>query len=97
MARNLKMSDARLNLKDRVARWYSFKQKIPIWVILKGLATKDVGICYGHLVYFTTIRDMLWPFGKFSPVLVCCTKEKSGNPTARDYPDSPIRSSFDLI
>jgi hypothetical protein len=36
--------------------------------------------CYfrGSLVYFMTIWYILWPFGIFYPVLVCCVK-KSGN------------------
>jgi hypothetical protein len=41
-------------------------QKIPIYIILKRLAKKDVGIFYGHLVYFTAISYMLWQFGIFS-------------------------------
>jgi hypothetical protein len=35
-----------------------FKQKILFWV-------KDVGIFNGHLVYFTAILYILWPFGTF--------------------------------
>jgi hypothetical protein len=43
---------------------------------------EDVGMSYGHLVYFTTIWYILpidiwyvlWYFGIFSPVLVCCIK-----------------------
>jgi hypothetical protein len=35
---------------------------------------------YVQLVYFTAIWYILWPFGVFYGVLVCCTKEKSGNP-----------------
>jgi hypothetical protein len=34
-----------------------------------------VGIFYGNLVYFMAIWYILWSFGIFSPVLVCCTKE----------------------
>jgi hypothetical protein len=34
----------------RVARWYFFKPKIQIWGNLGGLAIKDVGIFYVHLV-----------------------------------------------
>jgi hypothetical protein len=30
---------------------------------------------YGHLVYFTTIWYILWPFGTLFPLLVCCTKK----------------------
>jgi hypothetical protein len=44
-----------------------------------GLAMDDVGIFYGHLVYFTAIWHAFWTFGifcgNFFPVLVCCTKK----------------------
>jgi hypothetical protein len=40
------------------------------------------GIFYVHLVNFTAIGNILWPFGVFCghlvlffPVLVCCTKK----------------------
>jgi hypothetical protein len=50
---------------------------------------KDVGIFYGHLVHFTAISYILWPFGVFCghfgvfcghfdiffPILVCRTKK----------------------
>jgi hypothetical protein len=55
---------------------------------LEGLAKEDVGIFYGHLVYFTAIRNILRTYGIFYghiiyfvaiwyifPVLVCCTKK----------------------
>jgi hypothetical protein len=35
----------------------------------------DVGIFYGHLVYFVTIWYIWWLFGILSPVWACCTKE----------------------
>jgi hypothetical protein len=35
----------------------------------------DVGIFYDHLVYFTAIGNILWSFGIFFLVLVCCTKK----------------------
>jgi hypothetical protein len=62
----------------RVARWYIFKQKIPIGEIFVCLAMKEVGTAYGRLVSFTAILDILWPFGTFwyiFPVLVCCAKK----------------------
>jgi hypothetical protein len=31
---------------------------------------EDVGVCYVHLVYFTDIRYILWPFGIFYGYLV---------------------------
>jgi hypothetical protein len=33
------------------------------------------GIFCGRLVYFVAIWYILWSFGAFSPVLVCCIKE----------------------
>jgi hypothetical protein len=51
-------------LPGRVAKWYISKPKIPFWVNLsEGLAMEDVGIFYGHLVYFMAIWYILWPFG----------------------------------
>jgi hypothetical protein len=47
---------------------------------------KDVGKLYGHLVYFTAIWYILWPFGTFLVILVYFSRfgmlyqEKSGNP-----------------
>jgi hypothetical protein len=38
--------------------------------ILEGLAIEYVGIFYGHLVYFTTLWYILWPFGIFYGHLV---------------------------
>jgi hypothetical protein len=68
----------------RVARWYIFKPKIPLWVNFKGLVKGDVGMfrdhfgaLYGQLVYFCHVVYILhiWSFGIFSLVLVCCTKK----------------------
>jgi hypothetical protein len=63
----------------RVARWFVFKPKIKI---LQGLAMDDVaifydhfGLFYGHWKYFMAIWNILWSFGIFFPVLVCCTKK----------------------
>jgi hypothetical protein len=39
----------------RVARWFVFKPKIPIWKILECLRMENAGIFYGHLEYFTVI------------------------------------------
>jgi hypothetical protein len=50
----------------KVAGWYFFKPKIPIWDFFFGwgLAMAEVGIFYGHSVYF--IWYNLLPFGIFS-------------------------------
>jgi hypothetical protein len=43
---------------------------------------ENLGIFYDHLVYFTAIGNIVWPFGivcghlvYFLPVLVFCTKK----------------------
>jgi hypothetical protein len=50
---------------SRVARWFSFKPKIPIWENFGGS-------CNGYYWYilwpfglFTAIGNILWPFGIF--------------------------------
>jgi hypothetical protein len=49
---------------SRVARWFIFKPKIPIFgLILEGLGTENVGIFYDHLKYFRAIWYTLWSFG----------------------------------
>jgi hypothetical protein len=35
-------------------------------LIMEGLAMEDVDIFYVHLVYFTVILYVLWPYGIFS-------------------------------
>jgi hypothetical protein len=37
---------------------------------LEGLAKENLGIFDDHLVYFTAIGNMLWPFGIFCGHLV---------------------------
>jgi hypothetical protein len=56
------------------------------------LAMEDVGILYVHLVYFTAIWFIfvafwyiLWLFGIFFPVLVCCTKKNLATPNDTVY------------
>jgi hypothetical protein len=36
-----------------------FQTKMPIWENFGGVAMEDVGILYGHLVYFMTIWHIL--------------------------------------
>jgi hypothetical protein len=68
---------------SRVARWYIFKPKIPIWVN-RVLQWKILvyymsiwysfwlfGIVLGYLVYCVPIGYILLLFGAFSSVLVC--------------------------
>jgi hypothetical protein len=53
---------------------------------LEGLAKENVGTFYDHLLYFTAIGNILWPFGifcghlAFSPRFGMLYNEKSGNP-----------------
>jgi hypothetical protein len=41
-------------------------QKIKFGENFEGLAMEAVGIFYAHLVHFTAICHILWPFGIFS-------------------------------
>jgi hypothetical protein len=41
------------------------KQKSQFGYILEGLAMEDVGMFYGHLVYFTAYWYIVCPFGIF--------------------------------
>jgi hypothetical protein len=52
----------------RVARWFIFKPKIPIWVDF-GVPC-IAGIFYGQLVNFLAICYILWHFGIFYGTLV---------------------------
>jgi hypothetical protein len=67
----------------RVARWHIVKPKIPIWV---SFGVSCYGLFYGHLVNFTTIWYIFWPFGTFCGLLGTFSRfgmlnqEKSGNP-----------------
>jgi hypothetical protein len=66
----------------RVARWFLFKPKIPIWVHFGGSCNGrcwyilwPFGLFYGHLVYFVVIWYILSLFGIFFEVLAYCTKK----------------------
>jgi hypothetical protein len=50
-----------------------FIPKIPIWYTLEGLGMENIGIFYGHLVYFTAMWYSLRPFGIFCGHLVYFT------------------------
>jgi hypothetical protein len=63
-------------------------QKSKIGYILEGLGIDNVGILCGHFEYFKTIWYISWPFGIFSPVLVCCTKKNLA---------TLIRSAFEVL
>jgi hypothetical protein len=66
------------SLQTRVARLYTFKPKIPIWVNFGG---SWYGKFYGHLVFlrpfgiFMDIWCILWKAGIFFGFLVFCTKK----------------------
>jgi hypothetical protein len=58
----------------RVARWFVFKPKIPIWVNFWGPSNEkclyilwSVGIFYGHLVKFMAVCYSLWSLCIFFP------------------------------
>jgi hypothetical protein len=71
-----------------------YKPKIQIWIYFGKPRTGK--FCHNlwpltYLEYLTATLHTRWPsvyfwsFGIFSPVLVCFTKKKSGNPGLRDY------------
>jgi hypothetical protein len=77
----LKLS-AWLRLDAQGCQMANFQPKTPdlgtFWMVLH--LKMSVYILCGHLVYFTVIRYILWPFGilydsLIFPVLVCCTKK----------------------
>jgi hypothetical protein len=76
-----------------------FKLKIPIWVILEGLAIEDVGIIYGHSVKFPNILVHLMAIWYIFPRLVYFNhfgllhQEKSGN---LDVLRDPFKYRYDL-
>jgi hypothetical protein len=41
---------------------------------------KFYGLFYGHLVYFVAILNIVWLFGIYFPVLICCAKRNLANP-----------------
>jgi hypothetical protein len=43
------------------------------------------GLFYGHWKYVTAIWYILWPFGLFFPVLVCCTKKNLATLAKRNF------------
>jgi hypothetical protein len=85
---NEELGGAEAGLQSRVARWYIFKPKIPIWVKFGGccdvifwyiLWPFGLCLCYGHLVYFVAIwyfNGHLVHFSRFGML----HQEKSGNP-----------------
>jgi hypothetical protein len=88
----------------RVARWPVFKPKIPIWLVLEGLTMENLGIFYDHLVYFTSIGNILWPFcifcgksGIFFPVLVFWTKKNLATLPGRGDERKVIRDQGDQM
>jgi hypothetical protein len=71
-------------IDNRVARWFVFKPKIPIWVNFGACCDGSDGIFYGHLVYvfyghlayFPGFWYILRQCGMgILPVLVSCRKK----------------------
>jgi hypothetical protein len=72
----------RARVESRVARWFVFKPKIPIWVnfgrscyIKSWYIFWPFCLFYGRWKYSMSIWCILWLFGIFSPFLVFCTKK----------------------
>jgi hypothetical protein len=79
------------SISVRVARWFVFKPKIPIWVNFWRVLCKilvhlmifwtilwPLAIFYGHLVYFVVIWYIFPRFG-------ILYQENSGNPDSSDF------------
>jgi hypothetical protein len=49
-----------LHISCRVARWFIFKPKIPIWVNFEGLWNGECWHVFGHLENFAAILYTLW-------------------------------------
>jgi hypothetical protein len=67
-----------------------FHTKIPnLEIYFEGLGIENVGICYGHWEYFTTLcYDRLIYFvvdWYIFPVLVCCTKRNLATLVSRPF------------
>jgi hypothetical protein len=59
----VRASLARFRAQIRVARRFSFKPKIPIWVNFGRVLRWKLGILYGGVWYFTAIGYICWWFG----------------------------------
>jgi hypothetical protein len=84
---------------NRVARWFVFKPKIPIWVNFGGpkigkclYISWPFGIFYGHCGFFMTIWYIGCSFGALFPVLVSCTKKNLATLVAK-VPDESYFAS----
>jgi hypothetical protein len=79
-----------MNKRSRVARWFVFKPKIPIWVNFGGACygksiLRPSEIFYGHLVYFVVIWYIFPRFGILD-------QEKSGNPEKESILDFDLKN-----
>jgi hypothetical protein len=70
---------------------------------LDGLVTENLGIFYDHLVYFTAIGNILWPFRifwdnlvYFFPVLVFWTMKNLATLLKVVAPTLKVVSRFDV-
>jgi hypothetical protein len=67
-----------LEREDQGCQMAYFQTKNPnlskFWSILQWKILLSFGLFYGHLVYLMAISYILWLYGVFFPVLVCCTK-----------------------
>jgi hypothetical protein len=73
----------------RVARWFLFKPKIPIWVNFGGSCNGRCWHVYGYWVHFTVLRSFVIFYGHLVYFVVIwyifprfgsLNQEKSGNP-----------------
>jgi hypothetical protein len=95
-------SEKAIEHRTSVVRWYLHifsNQKSQFGKILEGLATEDVGIFYGHFVYFTSERYIFGHSVHFVviwyifPSFCMLYREKSGNPAS----DGIFKLRFELL
>jgi hypothetical protein len=86
----------------RVARWYIFKPKLPIWVHFGGPLNRKCwhilwtfGLYYGHFVYFIAVWHTLWSLDIcISTCFAMLYQVKSGKYFLIKKPFSSLSCSF---
>jgi hypothetical protein len=81
----------------RVARWYIFKPKTPIWVNVWWVLQWEMLVYFTDLWYivrpigiFYAYLYSLWSFGIWFPILICCTKKNLATLVLRRGPETDL-------
>jgi hypothetical protein len=88
---------------NRVARWYIFKPKIPIWEKFGGplngkcwFSLWSFGTFYGHLVYLWAFGNVVI-IGSFFTVLVHCVKKNLATLHGKRQGPEPMLRTFPRV